>query len=524
MSFEKQFTSDNWHREALNLTKRNAIRTRRWGMRVTVYGDSTPANNGDYVLTYNQASTNRQDNSNWVKVADIGATWGGGGGSYTFTNGLYDNAGSVELGTSLITKDTALLWDGAVKRDFKIGANDSSAFINVVGGTGQLYLYSDFLTYISGGTGAALSLGLGTSGDYAQLSSPTFSELLTTNYGFSLSEEISAPGILLTDNAAGRGIRYNADYSSTLVDLSLPPVIYVKSTIGGNPVDSLVINPTITQDGYAIKWNNTNGEYELAPSGGGVSFGTSGQIPYMNVGGTDFDYLNGFSFDSTLGYLNIGNNSSLVIPRIQATSSGANINLELYGKGTGYIWANNAVRTGSSINIYTHINGTSITSYDTSTTSDFTILADGTDSVDINGRRIVLNAGNAYTVSGDGNGGDVLLKTGLRRTAGTGLDGKIIFDALAGWVEMTNTSGTVTVTADRAAMYVKDIAAGNAAFHFKTENAQEIKLYQVNAGSAYAITNVTTDRAYDANSTTIDEIADVLGTLIADLKLTGLIA
>lgn len=41
--------------------------------------------------------------------------------------------------------------------------------------------------------------------------------------------------------------------------------------------------------------------------------------------------------------------------------------------------------------------------------------------------------------------------------------------------------------------------------------------------AAYTPTNVTTDRAYDANSTSIDEIADVLGTLIADLQLTGII-
>ena len=41
--------------------------------------------------------------------------------------------------------------------------------------------------------------------------------------------------------------------------------------------------------------------------------------------------------------------------------------------------------------------------------------------------------------------------------------------------------------------------------------------------AAYTPTNVTTDRAYDANSTTLDEVADVLGTLIADLQATGLI-
>lgn len=41
--------------------------------------------------------------------------------------------------------------------------------------------------------------------------------------------------------------------------------------------------------------------------------------------------------------------------------------------------------------------------------------------------------------------------------------------------------------------------------------------------AAYTPTNVISDRAYDANATTIDELSDVLGTLIADLRATGLI-
>jgi hypothetical protein len=40
---------------------------------------------------------------------------------------------------------------------------------------------------------------------------------------------------------------------------------------------------------------------------------------------------------------------------------------------------------------------------------------------------------------------------------------------------------------------------------------------------AYTPTNVTTDRTYDADSTTLDEVADVLGTLIADLQSLGVI-
>lgn len=47
----------------------------------------------------------------------------------------------------------------------------------------------------------------------------------------------------------------------------------------------------------------------------------------------------------------------------------------------------------------------------------------------------------------------------------------------------------------------------------------------VNAGpqTTYTPSNVTTDRSYDADSTTTDELADVLGTLIADLQAAGII-
>lgn len=41
--------------------------------------------------------------------------------------------------------------------------------------------------------------------------------------------------------------------------------------------------------------------------------------------------------------------------------------------------------------------------------------------------------------------------------------------------------------------------------------------------AAYTATNVTTDRTFDADATTLSEVADVLGTLIGDLKNMGLI-
>jgi len=45
----------------------------------------------------------------------------------------------------------------------------------------------------------------------------------------------------------------------------------------------------------------------------------------------------------------------------------------------------------------------------------------------------------------------------------------------------------------------------------------------MNVQETYTPINVTTNRAYDANITTLDEIADVLRTLIADLQTVGLI-
>jgi hypothetical protein len=40
---------------------------------------------------------------------------------------------------------------------------------------------------------------------------------------------------------------------------------------------------------------------------------------------------------------------------------------------------------------------------------------------------------------------------------------------------------------------------------------------------AYTVTNAGTDRSYNANAYTMDELADVLGTLIADLKTLGIL-
>jgi hypothetical protein len=71
---------DIWHREVLNVTLRNNVQPRRWGMFVTVTDDSTSSNNTTWVLVKGLSDNDRNNNSNWQTIADwltslgVGAT------------------------------------------------------------------------------------------------------------------------------------------------------------------------------------------------------------------------------------------------------------------------------------------------------------------------------------------------------------------------------------------------------------------------------------------------------------------
>jgi lactam utilization protein B len=57
----------------------------------------------------------------------------------------------------------------------------------------------------------------------------------------------------------------------------------------------------------------------------------------------------------------------------------------------------------------------------------------------------------------------------------------------------------------------------------KADNKWYETARMVNSVGTYTASNVSADRAYDADSTTTAELADVLGTLIADLRLQGIV-
>ena len=61
----------------------------------------------------------------------------------------------------------------------------------------------------------------------------------------------------------------------------------------------------------------------------------------------------------------------------------------------------------------------------------------------------------------------------------------------------------------------------------RTISTIELQLNEINASASstpYQTTNVTKDYVLDADSTTLAEVADVLGTLIEDLKAKGVIS
>jgi hypothetical protein len=92
----------------------------------------------------------------------------------------------------------------------------------------------------------------------------------------------------------------------------------------------------------------------------------------------------------------------------------------------------------------------------------------------------------------------------------------------------TNTNG-LTIRGQgttTALLLLAETSAGTARFTVRDDGAFAFSGGTVGAAQTGYTTpaNLTTDRTFDANATTIDELADVLGTLIEDLKIKGIIA
>lgn len=120
---------------------------------------------------------------------------------------------------------------------------------------------------------------------------------------------------------------------------------------------------------------------------------------------------------------------------------------------------------------------------------------------------LVILATAAVSITSGATDDDLTLATGDN---GAGDSGNFLADV-----------GTATGTAGDISL-----GAANAVALNLGRSAGTIGLYGVTAvarSSAYTPTNVSTDRAYDADATSLNELADVVGTLIADLQALGAI-
>jgi hypothetical protein len=81
--------------------------------------------------------------------------------------------------------------------------------------------------------------------------------------------------LFINSNISGfGGAIYGADYRSNYTDRTLPDWGNVTTQIGGQDVSSLITTPTSGEDGYAIKWDETNNRYTLGSVSGGSSYST----------------------------------------------------------------------------------------------------------------------------------------------------------------------------------------------------------------------------------------------------------
>lgn len=80
---------------------------------------------------------------------------------------------------------------------------------------------------------------------------------------------------------------------------------------------------------------------------------------------------------------------------------------------------------------------------------------------------------------------------------------------------------TLTVKLPSAATYAVLTVGQNVRIRTYLDSSS---VWQYEAINTYTVTNGAADRSYDANATTTDELADVLYSLISDLKAKGVVA
>jgi hypothetical protein len=98
------------------------------------------------------------------------------------------------------------------------------------------------------------------------------------------------------------------------------------------------------------------------------------------------------------------------------------------------------------------------------------------------------------------------------------VSGSSAFTVINGTLQLAETTGAIA-SADKARLFAQD----NSTVTEMVIRLPNTDVIFSDSPQTYTPTNVSTDRSYDADSTSTAELADVLGTLIADLQTMGLL-
>lgn len=151
------------------------------------------------------------------------------------------------------------------------------------------------------------------------------------------SIELNSSGILVTDNTNNpKGLTGSADYSANYINNSYVQKVYVDTRIVSKQISAVLSNPTVTQNGYSITWDNTAGRFTLSQSG--LVAGSNTQVIFNSTGTLTGDNNFTFNVDTlSIPNINLGNNTFVGNRTIQALSSSLDSNIFIYPKGAGNV-------------------------------------------------------------------------------------------------------------------------------------------------------------------------------------------
>lgn len=152
----------------------------------------------------------------------------------------------------------------------------------------------------------------------------------------------------------------------------------------------------------------------------------------------------------------------------------------------------------------------------TSITPALTVEQDGTGDATI---RLLLTAGQAFSIGIDNGDADKFKISD--NSGGVGTNDRIVIDASGNVGIGTSSPGSPLEVSGKIHTTGEIEIDGD--LNHDGSNIGLFGATPVPQVAAYTPTNVTATRTYDADSSSVDELADVIGTLIADLKTYGLL-